>query len=279
MVDDLSTDNTDEIINQWVNKDKRFRYIRNERKKGAQGARNTGIIYAQYSWIAFNDSDDEWLTDKLEKQIKILEKNNFESDLVIYGDCYIKDYNAGTTTLWNLDTFHDEKPLKFFLNNSSFLFQTILLSKKSFTDIGLLDEDVPSYQEWDSAIRLSKGCRFVHIPEPLFIYHKHQGETISKDFGRDIKGSHYIRMKFRKEFIENYSEDFFRYHILKNIHRIISGSYWELGTELLEEVKDTIPYKTYLFWKACFKLKLDPEQGRKLAVKNILRRIKHKIHD
>jgi len=70
IIDDGSADCTQELISKI--KDSRIRYIKHEKNKGAAAARNTGIKAAQYDLIAFQDSDDEWMPEKLEKQIKVM---------------------------------------------------------------------------------------------------------------------------------------------------------------------------------------------------------------
>jgi len=71
VVDDGSTDNTEEVVKNFGND--KIRYIRHEENKGAAAARNTGIRAARGEYIGFQDSDDEWLPVKLEKQIKVFE--------------------------------------------------------------------------------------------------------------------------------------------------------------------------------------------------------------
>lgn len=71
-------------------------------KKGAQGARNSGILEAKGEWIAFNDSDDEWLSDKLEKQIKELEKINFDKNYLVHGNCNVFNHQTNLTSYWKL---------------------------------------------------------------------------------------------------------------------------------------------------------------------------------
>lgn len=71
IVDDGSTDKTEEVVKDF--KDERVRYIRREKNKGGSAARNTGIKAARGEYIAFQDSDDEWLPEKLEKQMKAFE--------------------------------------------------------------------------------------------------------------------------------------------------------------------------------------------------------------
>ena len=53
VVDDFSTDNTKNLIDSYVQKDCRFHYMLNERKKGAQGARNTGLYHSRADWVWF----------------------------------------------------------------------------------------------------------------------------------------------------------------------------------------------------------------------------------
>jgi len=83
VVDDGSTDNTEEIVKSF--NDPRIRYIRHEKNKGAAAARNTGIKAARGKYIAFQDSDDEWLPEKLEKQMKVFENAPPEAG-VVYTD-------------------------------------------------------------------------------------------------------------------------------------------------------------------------------------------------
>ena len=86
VVDDLSTDNTCDIVESL--KDARIRLIKLDKKGGAQVARNKGIIEARGEWIAFLDSDDLWEDKKLEIQVDELKKHNFDSNIVIHCNCF-----------------------------------------------------------------------------------------------------------------------------------------------------------------------------------------------
>jgi len=66
VVDDCSTDNTEEIVKGF--NDHRIRYMRHDRNRGGSAARNTGIKASQGKYIAFLDSDDEWLLKKAESR-------------------------------------------------------------------------------------------------------------------------------------------------------------------------------------------------------------------
>ena len=74
IIDDYSSDNTKEIVDKYIQSDNRFVYYMNERTKGAQGARNTGVLKAHGEWVVMFDSDDYMLPTYLETVVKIAEK-------------------------------------------------------------------------------------------------------------------------------------------------------------------------------------------------------------
>lgn len=77
VVDDCSTDNTREIVEQYQQKDSRIKYHCLEKNSGAAVARNTALKMAHGKWIAFLDSDDLWKPEKLEHQLEFMVKNNY----------------------------------------------------------------------------------------------------------------------------------------------------------------------------------------------------------
>lgn len=75
IVDDCSTDNTDEVVESY--NDKRIQYLKNIENCGAAITRNRAISQANGEWIAFLDSDDLWRPEKLEKMIDFMSSNNY----------------------------------------------------------------------------------------------------------------------------------------------------------------------------------------------------------
>lgn len=82
IVDDCSEDNTDEIVSKIT--DKRIRYFKNDCNSGAAVSRNRALREANGRWIAFLDSDDLWLPDKLEKQIAFMDTNDYRFSYTNY---------------------------------------------------------------------------------------------------------------------------------------------------------------------------------------------------
>ncbi|ELC8380994.1 glycosyltransferase family 2 protein [Clostridium perfringens] len=83
IVDDCSTDNTDEVVKSYL-LDDRIRYLKNDSNSGAAISRNRALREARGRWIAFLDSDDLWNAEKLEKQIDFMEKNNYKFSYTQY---------------------------------------------------------------------------------------------------------------------------------------------------------------------------------------------------
>lgn len=76
LINDQSTDQSDDIICEFLKRDNRIKYIRLDQNKGVANARNVGIEASQGQYIAFLDSDDFWDKQKLEKQIEFMKKIN-----------------------------------------------------------------------------------------------------------------------------------------------------------------------------------------------------------
>lgn len=85
IIDDCSSDNSVDVINQSISKDNRIKLIQNKENKGAAETRNVGLKIAKGRYIAFLDSDDLWLPTKLEEQIAFMEKGNYPISFTKYG--------------------------------------------------------------------------------------------------------------------------------------------------------------------------------------------------
>lgn len=75
--DDCSTDGTDKVVKPLAEMDSRIKYACNPQNSGAAITRNNALKRAKGKWIAFLDSDDLWLPEKLEKQLNFMVENNY----------------------------------------------------------------------------------------------------------------------------------------------------------------------------------------------------------
>ena len=96
IVDDCSSDNTDEVVKPFLS-DRRIHYYKNEKNSGAAVSRNKALREAKGRWIAFLDSDDLWLSEKLAKQISFMEKNGYHFSYTNYAEINTEDKRNGVT--------------------------------------------------------------------------------------------------------------------------------------------------------------------------------------
>lgn len=184
VVDDGSVDSTPEVVAQLAREDARLRLIRHERNLGAQAARNKGIHAARGEWIAFLDSDDQFLPTSLEVRMELARK---EKVSVVHSDCRIIHIDG------SIDSYARVRPLsgqiyRRVLTGDSPLFPALLVCKASLRRINYLDERIVAFQEWDTAIRLAKHYVFGYEPTSTFINDRRNIHRISRDLLRNARG-------------------------------------------------------------------------------------------
>ena len=84
IVDDCSTDNTKEIVEEYIRKDDRIQYHCLETNSGAAVARTRAMQIADGEYMAFADSDVLWTEDKLEKQLEFMKKGSYAFSCTAY---------------------------------------------------------------------------------------------------------------------------------------------------------------------------------------------------
>lgn len=167
VIDDGSTDNTKDIV-ESIN-DIRIRYIYQE-NSGPSAARNNGIKNANGEWIAFLDSDDIWLPEKLGKQIEVINSSDDRLGIIT---CW--SYNC----YYNNNEFIKEKNISTAKNSMDFMLgmlldkkvitgtNTFVIKKVCFSDSGYFDETIKCREDWDMWFRISLKYDFYCINECL----------------------------------------------------------------------------------------------------------------
>lgn len=173
VVDDGSKDGTPDAVRALAARDGRVRLIELGRNRGAQAARNAGIRDARGEWIAFLDSDDTWLPGSLSGRLATAAEERAE---VVHSGC--RKINPDGSTVLYSDPIRG-RAYKTVLSGPAPMFQGLLVKKAALEAIGLLDERVIAYQEWDTAIRLARRFAFAFHPRPTFVYDCRGTDTIS----------------------------------------------------------------------------------------------------
>jgi glycosyltransferase involved in cell wall biosynthesis len=199
VVDDGSLDGTSQKVLALRDEDSRIRLLKHSANLGAQAARNKGSRAAKGRWLAFLDSDDQWLPDSLEKRLYMAEEKSVE---VVHSDCYVVRQKGEAFQLFSVPPFKG-KTYRDLLKRPGPFFQGLLITKKALEGIGYLDETIVSYQEWDTAIRLAEKYEFEFVPDPTFIYYCDHECTISKDMRKGARGYEQVFTKHMRSILFN----------------------------------------------------------------------------
>jgi glycosyltransferase involved in cell wall biosynthesis len=172
--------------------DARIRLVTHPERRGAQAARNTGIRASSSPWVAFLDSDDEWLPRSLGLRLALSSERDAD---VVYSDYLIADgvrepYRADVPG-FSGDAFAS------LLGASAPTFPSLLVARDALERIGPLDETIVSFQEWDTSIRLAERARFAFLEAPTFIWWTVGGSRISSDPLRSARGYEQVVTKHR----------------------------------------------------------------------------------
>lgn len=192
VVDDASTDNTEEIIRTYVKNDQRIRYLKHEKNKGGSVARNSGIQISKGSYIAFLDDDDRWHPEKLRLQYDYLQ-NYPETGLIYSGFCYV-DYETDKI-IKRVRPRYQGNVSSIILKTNIIGSPTPLIRSECFQRAGLFDDQLTSCQDWDMWIRISQYYSFAYFKECLAEVTMH-GRQISSNLSSKIDSRNKLLDKY-----------------------------------------------------------------------------------
>ncbi len=205
LVDDNSTDNTYGIIKTI--QDSRVKYYKCEINLGPSGARNFGITKSKGKYIAFQDSDDEWDLNKLEKQMNIITDKHRNIDMVYTG--YYLIYGSAKHVYIPSTRKEDRKSGDIFfslLDYNTIGTPTILLKKECMNNVGMFNEEIKSYEDWELSLRVAREYRIAFIDEPL-VNAWYSKSGVNSNNIEKIKTVCYIMIKYKDTFmLENVQE-------------------------------------------------------------------------
>ncbi|MBX0322119.1 glycosyltransferase [Halomicroarcula sp. F13] len=179
VVDDGSTDDTRAVVEGYD--DPRVRYLAHETNRGVSAARNTGVEAARGEYVAFLDSDDEWLPRKLERQLAAIDARG-EGWVGAYCDVA----TAGVSLLGRLAAavsdrlFRAAAPreggrelaasllaMQVFMGPGS----TLVVERSVLEATGGFDEGLSAYEDWDLVLRVLAVGKLAYVDEPLALTH------------------------------------------------------------------------------------------------------------
>ncbi|OQA04926.1 MAG: GalNAc(5)-diNAcBac-PP-undecaprenol beta-1,3-glucosyltransferase [bacterium ADurb.Bin400] len=180
VVDDASTDNTKEIVQGLIKKDKRIRYHKRYGEiKGAPACRNQGLALASGKYTIFLDSDDIIMPHTLTERLHIIEKHP-ELDFVV-SPCFLFFQTPGDSELmWNIIDNGQEPLERFLLLDTPWQTAGPIWKTDSLTKVGPWNETLPAWQDWEFHIRaIIAKLKFIATNKPDYYWRMTRDDSIT----------------------------------------------------------------------------------------------------
>lgn len=180
ITDDCSTDNSYDIAAAYTKKDSRIKLFKLGQNSGAGVARNNSIEKAQGRYIAFLDSDDLWMPEKLEHQMEFIKTNKYKfvfcQALVIDVDGNVVGFNKRRPVV----SFNSTKILNY-IGTSGVLYDTKEIGK-------FYMKPIRRRQDWVLWLDLLKVTNYAYcLQEPLSCWRKGDSESLSAHKSKLLK--------------------------------------------------------------------------------------------
>lgn len=190
VVDDGSIDDTESVIKKF--KDERIHYYKLDKNKGACFARNYGIIKSKGDYIAFQDSDDYWKRDKLEKQLRFLQQKSLDISF-----CRMRTNNFRSRYFPKSSFHYVIVPYEVALSKFTGSTQTFIGKRSCFLDVQF-DEKLPRFQDWELIMRMTQKYRVGYQREVL-VQQNLGSDSISSNPQNGIDACRYLLDKYKEE--------------------------------------------------------------------------------
>jgi glycosyltransferase involved in cell wall biosynthesis len=214
IVNDGSTDNTEEVARKYENADSRFRYFY-QKNKGQWAARNTGITHSLGKYIQYLDADDLLESDKLTLQVSLLEEDP-TIDLV-YSDVLRFDDKEKQEREFFLFYWSPHPPqsgrgeniINALLPDNFFLPGCVIMRKKVFSQLKEGFRKAYGLEDWDFWFRVAiADCVFYHDPrEGTRLLARHHGSNVSFNLKKLLDDRLKVRKEILKDFERLHKED------------------------------------------------------------------------
>ena len=216
VVDDGSSEDVEGVVRAVD--DARVRYLCHDTNRGSAEARNTGIAAARGAYVAFHDSDDEWLPGKLERQVALLDELGDSVAVCYTGMVKVREGNLRSFTVPHFapedaDTFVRALGL----GVKGIGIGTCLIRRPVFDDVGVFDATFRRWVDLELFIRIARTYRFVCIDEPLVRYVE-TDDAVSTHFDHLVEAQRRLMKRFAGD-LERFPSAMARQHsYMMNAH-------------------------------------------------------------
>lgn len=192
-----------------------IKYLRTNGRQGANKARNIGARYAKGEFLTFLDDDDVWLPNKLKIQLAYFSDN--------VGMTYTNGYVITPTFKWLYTNPHNfvykGNLYKLLLYNYIGPTITAVIRRECFFRVGMFDETMPSKQDYDLWIRITRNYEIKGINQPLFLYMQHDSYQMTKNYALLLKGYQKLYEKNKENFETDYILNAFFYIKIAKLYK------------------------------------------------------------
>jgi len=186
VIDDGSSDDTAAILRSYAG----HVISLQQKHSGQAAARNHGIRLSDSPYIAFLDADDEWLPEKLERQLKMLHKAPRAG--MLYSDCFNQgDGRFARSYFAQIGTPTGGRVFEQFLRICGVYTPTVIVRRECLLDVGLFDETFPVGEDYNLWLRIAARWEVAVIPEVLAIRHVTPG-SLSRTTSREQVASNVV---------------------------------------------------------------------------------------
>lgn len=174
IVDDGSTDNTKKVVESFVKKDARIKYLYQENKERS-AARNLGIASSSGDWICFLDSDDYFLEGHLESFYQLINLNKIKRGIISSGLLFKEDEELIKKPFLdsNVDNIHKEVWSKFLLPTQ------VCIDRRSF-DFEKFDENLFFWEDTNLWLRILSSVDFFQVKQFTAVQVRHKESSVSE---------------------------------------------------------------------------------------------------
>lgn len=202
VVNDGSTDRSLEIVEKYL-PDSRITLISHENNinKGVSHSRKAAIDSSKGQYIAFLDSDDIFLPEKIQNQVRLFEKYTTaimcHTSFMIINDVNIKDSDSGFDHfhLSNHELFYSRPSMSFHLKHNGICNSTVMVKADIIKKISFNYNQAFQFEDWLTWVLLSEYGRFIYTPEKLIYYRQHN-ESATSTINKYNQRHYYARLEF-----------------------------------------------------------------------------------
>jgi len=222
VVDGQPDDSTRALVRNRVDGAVPFEHIP-QQGEGAGAARNLGIEAATGEFVAFLDDDDRWRPETVERQLRAFREGGPGVGVVYVGATYPGSVEERSDFQPDIEGDVTRALLR---GNFVGSFSRVMVRATTVETVGGIDEQFPTWEDWEWFLRLSRVCAFRAVPEPLVVRRGGHGDQLSHDIEVTYRESYPLFLETFRPLAAEYGDDIERTFIGAVSYRLGWAALW-----------------------------------------------------